>query len=111
MTTSEFRKIALGLPETSEASHQDHPDFRVGGKIFATLPQDGRGMVVLSPEQQKSYVGADPEVFIPAQGAWGRRGCTYVLLRAANKATVRQVLIAAWKNKAPRKLAEMVDVQ
>ena len=53
MTEEQFRSIALSLPETSESAHMCHPDFRVGGKIFATLwPAAGWAMVKLTPEQQ-----------------------------------------------------------
>ena len=78
MTAEEFRKMALSLPETSEAAHMGHPDFRVGGKIFATLSPPGQGwaMVKLTPDQQESFVQAEPKVFAPFNGAWGRDGTT-----------------------------------
>lgn len=84
-----------------------HPDFRVGGKIFATLgyPDDGWGMVKLTPKQQQVFVEAEPEVFVPAKGAWGLRGATTVLLRAARKGTLQRALVAAWQNTAPKSLA------
>ena len=79
-----------------------HPDFRVGGKIFATLgPDEERAMVKLPVDLQKSFVSYDPEVFQPASGAWGRRGSTIVRLSAANELAVRQALIAAWRSTAP----------
>jgi hypothetical protein len=72
--------MALSLPEAVEASHMDHPDFRVRGKIFATLgyPDEDWGMVSLSPTDQQLLVLAEPGVFVPANGAWGRRGATNV---------------------------------
>ena len=107
MTADEFRQLALSLPEAAEQSHMDHPDFRVRGKIFATLgyPDDGWGMVGLSPTDQQLLVLAQPGVFVPAKGAWGRPGATVVLLRAAKKTTVREALAAAWRYRAPETLA------
>ena len=89
----------------------DHPDFRVGGKIFATLgyPESGVGMVKLFPDQQKDLVRAEPEAFAPVNGLWGRRGATYVRLKAAKKASVRRALAAAWRNTAPRKLVSQYE--
>jgi hypothetical protein len=107
VTVDEFRRMALSLPETAEVSHMGHPDFRVRGKIFATLgyPADGWGMVKLTATDQQLLVLAEPDVFVPAQGAWGRRGATIVRLRAAKKSTVRKALAAAWRNTAPKTLA------
>ncbi len=87
MTASDFRRIALSFPEATESAHMDHPDFRVGGKIFATLdyPGKGWGMVKLPPKQQVFFIEAEPKVFAPAKGAWGLRGATIVHLRAAKR--------------------------
>lgn len=81
-----------------------HPDFRVKGKIFATLgyPDEGWGMVKLAPEQQRMFVQANPEVFVLAREAWGLRGRTLVRLRAANADTVREAMTAAWLGRAPK---------
>lgn len=106
MTAEDFRKIALSLPESVESSHMDHPDFRVGGKIFATLdaPKKGWGMVKLWPDEQAQQIKANPAIFKAAQGIWGKRGATYVDLRPAKKELIRQVLTAAWRNTAPKRL-------
>lgn len=107
MTADEFRALALGLPEAVEEEHMKHPDFRVAGKIFATLgPKEEWGMVKLTPDQQASFMRTDPKVFEPVKGAWGRRGCTYVRLADADELSVRHALIAAWRNNAPKKLAK-----
>ena len=108
MTSQDFRRMALSLPETSEQSHMEHPDFRVGGKIFATLghPSYGWGMVKLTPEQQDTFMKAAPKVFVPVKGGWGRRGATNVILRAATKTSLRSALVAAWRKTAPKPLAE-----
>ena len=109
MTSAEFRKIALSFPEVEEKSHMNHPDFRVQGKIFATLgyPRSGWGMVVLPPHQQKLIVQKYPDVFSPANGAWGRQGSTLVLLRAAKTKTVQTALLTAWRNKAPKHFTQL----
>ncbi len=103
MTPAGFRKLALALPETEERSHMDHPDFRVAGKIFATLNHDETlGMVSLTPEQQADFAADYPKMFTPVPGGWGRKGATHVKLRAASVAAVKQALYAAWTNKAPK---------
>jgi hypothetical protein len=86
----------------------DHPDFRVRGKIFATLgyPENGWAMVKLAPERQHNFVEAFPAAFVPAAGGWGRRGATTVRLKAAHKTVVRRALAAAWRNTAPKRLVE-----
>ena len=107
MTPNEFRALALGFPETVEGSHMDHPDFRVRGKIFATLhPKEPWGMVKLTPEQQGRWMEAEPKVFVPVKGGWGARGATHVVLKAAKKASVRRALMEAWRNTAPKRLVE-----
>jgi hypothetical protein len=110
MTSQEFRELALSLPEAAEAAHMGHPDFRVRGKIFATLgPDEAWGMAKLTPEQQAVFVRTEPKVFQPVNGAWGRRGCTYIRLEAATEPSVRQALTAAWRNTAPKRLAQQLD--
>ena len=111
MTEDEFRAMALSLPGAIEASHMDHPDFRVGGKIFATLryPRRGWGMVALTPDEQMLVVQAEPDVFAPANGAWGRRGATLVDLKAAHKRSVRTALAAAWRRRAPKQHARAIS--
>src|SRR6478672_188375 len=98
MTADEFRKLALSFPEAEERAHMNHPDFRVKGKIFATLgaPDKEGGMVALTPEEQQNYLNAAPEAFTPAAGAGGRGGSTMVRLKAAKKAMVKQAMGVAW---------------
>jgi hypothetical protein len=107
VTPADFRRIALSFPESTESAHMDHPDFRVAGKIFATMfyPDKSWAMVKLPPEQQHEFSHAEPEVFVPVKGVWGRRGATSVRLAKAKKSTVRQALRAAWLNAAPKRLA------
>ena len=90
-----------------------HPDFRVGGKIFATLgyPDDGWGMVKLTPDQQEAFVSGERSVFVPVKGAWGRGGATNVQLRAAKPGSLRVALATAWRNVAPCELAARVTVR
>ena len=105
MTVDDFRQIALSLPEAEEHEHMDHPDFRVGGKIFATLwPQDKKGVVMLPPDRQAEFIAAKPKAFAPVKGGWGRQGATEVVLRAATKSIARDALIAAWRKRASKKL-------
>jgi hypothetical protein len=106
MTAADFRRLALTLPGAEERAHMNHPDFRVAGKIFATLgyPNASRGMVKLFPDQQAEFVAADPKSFVPVNGAWGRQGCTHVLLKTADKERVREAMRAAWERAAPKAL-------
>ena len=110
MTANEFRSLAISLTEASEDSHMHHPDFRVRGKIFATLgPDEDWGMVKLTTDDQASFIRASPNVFRPASGAWGRWGCTIVQLSDADAAMVREALIAAWRNTAPKRLVQQYE--
>lgn len=109
MTVGVFRRIALSMPEATEGEHMGHPDFRVKGKIFATLFRRDDvdwGMVKLKPEQQRELVKTHPDVFEPIEGGWGRQGCTRVRLSAADKTDVGRAMNAAWRNTAPRRLVE-----
>jgi hypothetical protein len=110
--SDDFRRIALSLPEAKESAHMGHPDFRVRGKIFATLwyPDDSWGMVKLTPQQQKTFVKSEPDVFEPVNGGWGRRGATKVRLEAANPTTLQKAIITAWRNTAPKGLVEEFDL-
>jgi hypothetical protein len=103
MTAMEFRRLALGLPETSEHAHMGHPDFRVGGKIFATLgyPDSGFGMVILPLDQQQEFLRNHPEVFAPAKGAWGRSGSTIVSLKDCDAEVLQRAIEVAWRKRAP----------
>jgi hypothetical protein len=105
MTVAEFRKLALEIPTSVERSHMNHPDFRVAGKIFASLgvPDKNWGMVKLTPEQQHAFIEKAPKVLKPCSGAWGRQGATNVYLAAAKTSIVRSALDAAAKNVASKK--------
>ena len=106
MTAAAFRKIALSLPETEERQHMSHPDFRVAGKIFATLgyPDKTRGMVKLSPEDQHYFSKDHPGIFIPVKGTWGRRGATSVMLKNAEAGVLSKAIESAWRFNAPQRL-------
>jgi hypothetical protein len=105
-SAEEFRRIALAFPGAEEGSHMGHADFRVGGKIFATLgsPTDDYGMASLLPEQQADFVLLAPEAFQPAAGAWGRSGSTLVRLAAVTDHLLEAALAAAWRKRAPKAL-------
>jgi hypothetical protein len=108
MTAAQFRKIALSFPETVEAAHMGHPDFRVGGKIFATLgyPNEERGVLVLSPDEQRELIRQHPKMFESVPGGWGRRGSTQVLLKQITPPILKAAMRKAWKRKAPKRLSE-----
>ena len=103
MTASEFRKIALSQPEAVESAHMKHPDFRVGGRIFATLgyPDDDHAVVVLSPDQQEGFLAEMPRAFSAVKGAWGKRGSTQIHLPSAEAETVAEAIRLAWKRGRP----------
>ena len=112
ITAEDFRRVACSLPGAEEKGHMGHPDFRVGGKIFATLgyPDQTWGMVKLTPEEQRVYVALDANVFVPVKGRWGLGGSTNVRLGTASEAVVHEALESAWrtaqvkKKTAPKKL-------
>jgi hypothetical protein len=106
-TPQDFRRFALALPQTEQRRHMNHPDFRVAGKIFATLgyPNKESGMVKLTPLQQQELVESHPSVFSPVTGAWGRQGCTSVLLARAPKRVLKEAILDAWRNHAPTEIA------
>ena len=107
MTVDKFRELALELPEAVEQEHMDHPDFRVGGKIFATLwPNLAKGVVMLKPEQQAELMAAKPKVFSPVRGGWGKQGATEVHLPAATINIMREALTQAWRKRAPKSLLD-----
>lgn len=89
LTASDFRRIALGMQDSIEGAHMGHPDFRVHGKIFATLHADQEwGMLNLTPDQQQAFVLENPSAFKPENGAWGRQGCTAVRLDTVDEETL-----------------------
>jgi hypothetical protein len=99
MDAEDFRRIALSLPGAEESSHMGSPDFRVGGRIFATLAsqKQGYGNLMLTPEQQAAFVEELPEVFVPIAGGWGRMGMTHIRLSAATEDVLAGALRTAWK--------------
>ena len=99
MTAAGFRRLVLKLEGALEGSHMGRPDFRVNGRIFATLHTgNGSGMVKVSPAQQQELVRGRPDVFAPENGAWGRQGCTRVELRAADEEILGEAVTLAWQN-------------
>ena len=99
MKAADFRRIALSLEGAEESSHMGAPDFRVGGRIFATLAsqKQGYGNLMLTPELQREFVGEAPDIFMPIHGGWGRMGMTHIRLAKANEDVVTGALQAAWK--------------
>ena len=99
MSTDDFRRIALSLEGAEESSHMGAPDFRVGGRIFATLASEshGYGNLMLTPELQAEFIADAPEVFLPVAGGWGRNGATHIRLAVANEEMLAGALRSAWK--------------
>lgn len=99
MTPADFRRIALSLEGAEEGSHMGAADFRVGGRIFATLAstKQGYGNLMLTPEAQAAFVTELPEVFVPIAGGWGRMGATHIVLANANEDLLRGALQTAWR--------------
>ena len=99
MTPADFRRIALSLEGAEESSHMGSADFRVGGRIFATLAsqKQGYGNLMLTPEQQAEFVEEQPEVFLPVAGGWGKSGATHIRLSEANEDVLTGALQAAWQ--------------
>jgi hypothetical protein len=108
MTTDDFRRMALSFPDTAESAHMNHPDFRVNGKIFATLPNpdNGLAMVSLPPDQQEAFVQLQPSAFAPVKGGWGRQGCTNVRLRVVKEETLNGALTIAWQSASQKKVTK-----
>ena len=104
MSISRFRRTALALSNAVESAHHGKADFRVGKRIFATLghPDENWGTLKLTPEQQSMLVDAEPDIFRPVPGGWGRQGYTNVLLAKADATTLKSALAMAWKNVAPK---------
>lgn len=101
LTEADFRRMALGMRDAVERAHMGHPDFRVQNRIFATLQPDRRlGMVTLTPEQQQTFVSEHAGAFTPANGAWGRQGCTLVRLADVDEELLGEALTLAWQNTA-----------
>ena len=99
LTAEDFRRMALGLAGAVEGAHMGHPDFRVKGRIFATLHGDlAWGMVKLTPDQQRDAVQQAPAAFTPEAGAWGLQGCTAVQLNAVDEEALGEALTLAWQN-------------
>lgn len=105
MTAAQFRQLALSFPETIESEHMNHPDFRVGGKIFATLsPGEEFGVLLLTPEEQQEFIIMDGNGFSPVPGGWGRKGSTRVHLDETRPKILKQAMAAAWRKRAPARL-------
>jgi hypothetical protein len=101
VTAADFRRIALSLPGSAEGSHFNVADFRVGGKIFATLAyeKDGSGVLLLTPEQQAGMIQDAPETFLPVPNKWGQKGSTLVRLAKVKPDILEGALRLAWNNK------------
>jgi len=99
MTVEDFRRIALSFDGAEESSHMGVPDFRVGGRIFATLASqnDSFGNLRLTPELQQLLIAESPDVFLPIKGGWGRMGMTHIRLDEASERQMTDALHTAWR--------------
>ena len=99
MNAADFRRLALLLEGAEEGSHMGAADFRVGGRIFATLAhiEKGYGNLMLSPEKQAAFIGERPDVFVPVAGGWGRNGATHLVLAVVTEDVLSGALHTAWK--------------
>ena len=99
MTPSDFRRIALSFEDAQESSHMGAADFRVGGRIFATLAsiEQGYGNLMITPELQAAFLADRPDIFLPIHGGWGRMGMTHIRLQPADEDTLTGALHTAWK--------------
>jgi hypothetical protein len=106
-TAADFKRLALSFAGAEEGAHMGAVDFRVGGRIFATLAavKIGYGNVMLTPEQQQAFVAERPDVFLPVAGRWGEGGVTHIRLSEADDAIVRGALEAAWRHRLARNTA------
>ena len=107
MNADDFRRLALSLQGAEESSHMGAADFRVGGRIFATLASvaQGYGNLMLTPGEQAEFVAEAPEVFLPVAGGWGRGGVTHIRLDAANEDVMLGALRTAWKRRVEKNAA------
>ena len=107
MTTADFRRIALKLEGAEEGSHMGSTDFRVGGRIFATLAhaKQGYGNLMLTPDAQADLVAEAPKVFLPVAGGWGRMGATHIVLKEADEALLQGALHMAWSIRVQKNAA------
>ncbi|WZP00956.1 MmcQ/YjbR family DNA-binding protein [Isosphaeraceae bacterium EP7] len=98
MDANDFRELALGFDDAEESAHMGVADFRVGGRIFATLAHEplGFGNLMLSPELQQLVLAEAPDVFHPVAGGWGRQGATHIRLAEATPEQLFRGLELAW---------------
>jgi hypothetical protein len=109
MDAEDFRQMALSFDGAEEGSHMGAADFRVGGRIFATLAMQhlGYGNLMLSPALQQALIALAPDVFLPIPGGWGKMGCTHIRLADASVQQMLKGLELAWnlrieRNSKPR---------
>lgn len=109
MNADDVRRLALQMPEAAEKSHFGKADFRVRNRIFATLPDAVTAVVKLTRDQQDMLTAAEPSIFAPVPGGWGRQGSTRVTLAAADEVTLRSAVVTAWRNVAPVSLRKAFE--
>ena len=105
MKAEQVRQLALALPQASEAPHFDYTSFRIGSKIFATMPPGDEFLHVFVDEAQRApLVDLQPQAYQPLH--WGAKVVgVKVTLSHADAATVQELLRQSWLRKAPKRLA------
>jgi hypothetical protein len=111
MTEADYRRLALSFESAIEASHMGHPDFRVNGRIFATIQNSERGALMLLPEQQAVFVRDYPGAFEPEVGAWGLQGSTRVYFALATEEAAGEAMTLAWRRRAEQTAAKSTKKQ
>ena len=104
MRTEDLEKRALSLPGAVESAHFGKRDFRVGNRIFMSLPEAGRAVVKFTPGQQKLFLETEPGVCAAVPGGWGLKGWTSVYFMDADDGIISHVMDTAWRNVAPKSL-------
>lgn len=100
------RELALTLPESAEQDHHGRPSFRVVGKIFATLWDEGHMNVMVDEPGILTAVQAHPDVCTPFH--WGKRlAAVHVDLAMADEALVVDLLADGWARRAPARLTDI----
>jgi hypothetical protein len=110
VSISTARQLALSLPETTEQPHFHLASFRVKNKIFSTLWEaEKKLMVKLSLIDQSVYCDIDKNIIYPVPGGWGRQGATFIELTKAKKHVVEDALTCAWRNSAPKSILKKYE--
>ncbi|MGI8803166.1 MAG: MmcQ/YjbR family DNA-binding protein [Solirubrobacteraceae bacterium] len=108
VTVAQVRELALGLPDAAEQDHHGIPSFRVRGKIFATLPDADHLRVMAAQGEILAAVAEAPAAC--SEFWWGSRlACVVVDLQQVEPVLLGELVLDAWRRKAPRRLVTDLD--